>query len=304
MKSALIFFVLVGVSQFANAGAISYGSRIAFEDRLTDQLDRTNVGSYYERLSKTGPSSGTGFWDECDAANIYLVNAPCALNADAYESIYGGTSGGGWNLFGLNLNSNIRDIGDESFFASTESEGRGTRSSSMAGEFRVGFSDEMITDIKNDDNQGIRFGYGFSWIGRGVVDEFEGVIGQWGSQLSTLGREIPSELAIYSSFRTRITARTGYYDGQPIDEDPKVIFDQTFNGDGESGMTFPPDPAAYGFIEGDYTAFSFQVEQRLWTERKPAKVSEPNSLAILGFSLFALFALRKTAFRSKAVGGM
>lgn len=288
----LLFISLVTFSTTAFGGAITYETRIAFEDGLTDQLDRLNVGYAYEHLIKTNESRSEGFWDPCDSPDAFGISvSQCSFRPASYELKSGISGGGGWSNLWINLTSNIVDIQGSSLVAQTESSGRGSNASSLSGSFGIGFSDEHIAEILAGNDQGIRLGYGFSWIGFGMFDAFDGVRGQWSSLPVTGVDQLPHDLLVRSSFRTRITATSTDYSLQ-LAEAPKVILDETLTGAGEVGMTFPPDPASYGFTEGDIVSFRLEVEQRLWTERSAVKVSEPSSIALLLASLMGLGLVR------------
>ena len=287
-----LFVGLVSVATTAHCGVISYETSIGFEDGLTDQLDRLNVGYFYERLSKVQGSGGRGFWDDCDGPDSDGISvSQCSFRPDSY-TLEAGISGlGGWNTLGVNLTGNIADIQLDSLSSETKSEGRGGNSSSLSGSFEIGFSEEQIQEILDGNDQGIRLGYGFSWIGFGLFDDFEGVLGQWAS-LPVVGLDrSPSGIMVRSSFSTRITATSTDYSLQLADG-PKLIVDETFTGAGEKSMTFPPDPASYGFTSGDIVGFRLDVEQRLWTERRAVKVPEPNSTGLLFAGILSLVAFR------------
>ncbi len=294
--SVALFVGLVSVGTTAHSGVISYETSIGFDDSLTDQLDRLNVGFSYERLSKTIDSEAGGFWDECDGPDADGISVSrCSFRPEAYTLEADISGGNSWSGIGPTLNSNIADIQGDSFFSHTESSGRGGNSSSLSGSFAIGFSEAQIQEILDGNDQGIRLGYGFSWIGFGFFDEFDGVLGQWAS-LPVVGLDhLPSELMVRSSFRTRIIATSTDYSLQ-LAEEPKVIVDEMFTGEGGTGMTFSPDPASYGFTSGDIVSFRLDVEQRLWTERSAVKVPEPGMPGLL---LLGLIGLGLTRFRWK-----
>lgn len=289
---------LVAVSMNAHSGGISYETSIAFDDGLTDQLDRLNIGTVYERLSKPEDPGSESFWSGCDAASIFGTGALCQLNASSYSAETGLGSLGGWHLLGQNLTANIGELAGEKFYSQTESSGRGSDSSSLSGSFQIGFSDDVVNEIMVGNDQGIRLGYGLSWIGFGIFDDFNGVMGQWASLPVEGADQLSKDLSIRSSFRVRITAGSTDYSLQ-LAEEPRVILDETLTGDSEIGMIFPPDPASYGFTKGDIVSFRLDVEQRLWTERNVVKVLEPNSIGLLLASLVGLGVVRVFSKKTK-----
>lgn len=297
----LVFIMLISISTIARSGSISYETHIAFEDSLTTQLDRLNVGAVYERLSRSGSPENINFWDGCDAAGVFGAGASCSLNASSYTSKSDLQVGSGWDELGVNLTSNATGIQNERLYAQTESNSREAGSSLLSGSFQVGFSDEMVDEILNGDDQGIRLGYGFSWLGFGVFDDFDGVIGQW-SSMPIVGDEYLSDgRRVRSSLRARVTAASVDSSLRPV-EASKTIFDEVLTTDGEMGMTFPPGLESYGFSQGEIVSFRLNVEQRLWTDHAPVKVPEPSSYVLLLASLLGLGIFRFSSRKPKGNG--
>jgi hypothetical protein len=287
----------VGISMNAHSGGISYTTSIAFDNGLTDQLDRLNVGYVYERLSKANGFKDDSFWNRCDAAGVFGLSARCSSNASSYDPEADVSGGNGWSELELNLGDNF-GIQGESGSVEAKSSGRGSDASSLSGSFQIGFSDDMVNEILAGSDQGIRLGYGFSWIGFGMLDGFNGIVGQWASMPIVGVDQLPADLLIRSSLRTRVTAYSSNYSLQPL-EKPKVIFDETLAGDSGVGMVFSPDASSYGFTQGNIVSFRLDVEQRLWTERSVVKVPEPHSIGLLLASLMGLGVVRVFSKKTK-----
>ncbi|WP_303293824.1 hypothetical protein [Marinobacter sp. ST-43] len=294
----LPFVFIMLISTVARSGIISYETGIAFEDGLTTQLDRLNVGAVYERLSQSGNLGDNSFWDGCDAAGVFGAGALCSLNAASYASKAALQVGSGWNELGVNLISNLAGIQNESLDAQTTSNSGEPSFSSLAGSFQIGFSDEMVTEILRGDNQGIRLGYGFSWLGFGVFDDFAGVIGKWSSMPIVGVEQLSDGRLVRSSLRARVTAVSVDSSLLPV-ETAKTIFDEVFMTDGEVGMTFPPSLDSYGFSQGEIVSFRLNVEQRLWTDHAPVKVPEPHSIALLIAGLLGMGTFRFASLKAK-----
>lgn len=293
-----VFIMLISISTVARSGIISYETGIVFEGGLTTQLDRLNVGAVYERLSQSGNPGDNNFWDGCDAAGVFGAGALCSLNAASYVLKADLQVGSGWNELGVNLISNLAGIQNESLDAQTESNSGESGLSSLNGSFQIGFSDEMVDEILYGDNQGIRLGYGFSWLGIGAFDDFDGVIGKWSSMPIVGVEQLSDGRLVRSSLRARVTAVSVDSSLLPV-EAPKTIFDDVLMTDGEMGMNFLPGLDSYGFSEGEIVSFRLNVEQRLWTDHAPVKVPEPNSIALLIAGLLGMGTFRLASLKEK-----
>lgn len=287
MRHFLMLLLFIGYVGDVYASPIHYQSEIYFEDAITGQLDRIYAGGTYERVSRSGGFDTGEFWRECDDSIGIGSSAYCANNSHSYSLENDISVGGNWQTLGWNFHPDTDRLDVDT---STEVFG----GSSLTGSFGLFLTEEMINEALAGQYHGIRLSLGFSWLGFGAIDSFEGVTGYWTTQLNGLQQDTLPGLSLMSSLNAHIQA-SSVDTSLGLVEGPKTITNQLIEGTGGGSSVFSPDLASYGFDQGDIVSFSARFETRLWLEEEAHAVPEPNSLALIGFGLIGFIVIRSKA---------
>lgn len=288
MTRWLLIIVFSIVSGSVSASPIQYQFNLSFQDQATNQMDRLNHGLIYERVTR-GASADIGeFWGGCDEALPPGTSAPCGSNTSDYTTKFFSSFLSSWELLDVNINNNFA-IDGEVFGAETRTDS--SDGSSLSGSFTMHLTDDLIRDAMLGEGEGIRLVTNFSWLGFGALDMFEGVTGQWSTELIADNFETPDGFFLESSLLTKIKA-SSVDTGLGLVEGPNVIIDQVIEGNGEGSGLFSPDLSFYGFEDGEVINFSASFEQRLSLSKTIHAVPEPGTTFILSLGILGIIALR------------